>query len=269
MSEGKARYRAVFVSDIHLGSVSCKSEAIQKFMQQCDCEYLYLVGDIIDMWVSRRKGKWQQSHSNVVRSILGKAKYGTKVYLTPGNHDAEFRRMNGLDFGNIFIDHQFTHTTLQDKKLLVIHGDYLDRSVTTLKPLAVMGAWLHEGMSNVNIVTNKIRTKLGKKPSDFSSNAKKRVKSFIRYFTNFEDRICVDAKNGGFDGVVCGHIHRPAFEINDEAGIMYINTGDWMDHCTAMVEHQDGRLEMLKWCPASESLQRASTSLTSAGRELL
>ncbi len=268
MATPRTRYRAVFISDLHLGSVSCNARAIQAFLYQLDCQYLYLVGDIMDMWVSRKKGKWQQEHTNVVRTILGKAKYGTQVYLTPGNHDSEFRRMNGVDFGNIYIDHEFSHETLKGLKLWVIHGDYLDRSVTTLKWLAYLGAWLHEGMSGFNVFWNRIREKVGLKPSDFSSNAKKRVKSFIQYFTNFDDRIAVDAKNGGYDGVVCGHIHKPAFEVHEETGALYINTGDWMTHCTALVEHMDGTLELIKWTELGAAVQPQATSEVEAGSPL-
>lgn len=247
MAQPPLQYRAVFISDLHLGSVGCKAEAVQLFLYNLTCEHLYLVGDIMDMWVSRRKGKWRQTHTNVIRTVLGKAKYGTRVYLTPGNHDSEFRRMCGVDFGNIFIDHQFEHVTLDGTKLKVVHGDYLDRSVTTLRPLAYVGAWIHEGMTGVNLFTNRIRERFGLKPSDFSSKAKKRVKSFVQYFTNFEDRIVGDAKHQGFDGVVCGHIHKPAFETHEETGCLYINTGDWIEHCTALVEHLDGHLELIRW----------------------
>lgn len=252
-------FRAVFISDLHLGSVGCKVDAVQSFLKELQCEELYLVGDIIDMWVSRRKGKWRQAHTNVIRTILGKAKYGTRVFLTPGNHDSEFRRMNGIDLGNLFIDHQFVFETRDGQRFLVVHGDYLDRSVTTLKWLAFVGAWIHEGMTGINLMTNRLRAKVGMKPSDFSSKAKKRVKSVVRYFTNFEDRITTDAKNGGFAGVICGHIHRPAFEVHEETGALYINLGDWIEHCTALVEHWDGRLEMIRWSDWANRAQSAAS----------
>jgi UDP-2,3-diacylglucosamine pyrophosphatase LpxH len=255
MSKPSPSYRAVFISDVHLGSAACKAEAVQAFLLWVDCEQLYLVGDIVDIWVSRKKGKWRQAHTNILRTILDLSENGCRVYVTPGNHDSELRRMNGIDYGNIFIDHQFVHETLDGKRLLVVHGDFFDRSVTTFKGLAILGSWMHEGMTQINHVTNGIRAKLGKKPSDFSSKAKARVKSFIKYFTNFEDRITVDAKNQGYDGVVCGHIHKPAFELHEESGAYYVNSGDWMQNCSAFVEHHDGRLELIYWADIAEQMQ--------------
>ncbi len=238
------KFRAVFVSDIHLGSTKCQAEKARAFLHAVQCEKLYLVGDIIDLWVSKRQGKWTQDHTNVIRTILGKSKRGCQVYLTPGNHDSDLRRLNGLEFGNILIEHEFTHETAEGKKYLVVHGDFFDKSVTTLKPLAVVASWAYEGLSNVNKIANKARNASGKDSTDFSGNAKKNMKRAISYFTQFPDRITVDAKNRGFDGVICGHIHRPSFEYHD-CDAWYINIGDWMENCTALVEHFDGRMELI------------------------
>ncbi len=242
----RLRYRAIFISDLHLGSASCSVELVKEFLREVECQQLYLVGDIVDLWVSRRRGKWKQSHTNIIRTLLGKTKHGTHVFFTPGNHDAEFRKMNGAELGNLIVQHQFEHTTLQGLRLLVVHGDLFDRSVSQLKPIAVLGAFAHEFLTTINNLTNAIGQKMGKEPSDFSQRAKKRVKDFVSYFTSFPDRITLDAQRQGFDGVVCGHVHRPAFEQH-EAGAFYINTGDWMGHCTALVEHLDGRLELIYW----------------------
>lgn len=246
MVSDRLRFRAVFISDLHLGSAACDVAMVKEFLREIECEQLYLVGDIVDLWVARRRGKWRQDHTNVIRTLLGKTKHGTQVLFTPGNHDAEFRKLNGSELGNLTIEHQFSHTTLQGLKLLVVHGDFFDRSVSQLRPIAVLGAWAHEILTNINRVTNTVAIKLGKEPSDFSHTAKKRVKDFVSYFTSFPDRVTLDAMRQGFDGVVCGHVHRPAFERH-EAGGLYINAGDWMGHCTALVEHLDGRLELIHW----------------------
>lgn len=246
MTSPPLRYRAVFISDLHLGSASCDAEAVRAFLRIVQCDKLYLVGDIVDLWVARPKKKWKQEHTNVVRTILGIAKHGTAVFFCPGNHDSEFRRMNGSEFGNIFIEDKFIHTTLEGKRYLVIHGDYFDKSVNQFKIIAVLGAWVHELLTSLNNANNKLREKRGLPLRDFSGGLKKRVKNFISYFTNFDDRIATDAKNQGFDGVICGHIHKPAFTLH-ECGVWYINTGDWMSHCTALVEHLDGRLELIHW----------------------
>jgi len=238
------KFRAVFVSDIHLGSTKCQAEKARAFLRAIECEQLYLVGDIIDLWVSKRQGKWTQDHTNVIRTILGISKRGCQVYLTPGNHDSDLRRLNGLNFGNILIEHEFTHITAEGKRYLVVHGDFFDKSVTTLKPLAVVASWCYEGLSNVNKVVNKTRGASGKETTDFSGNAIKNFKKAISYFTQFPDRITTDAKNRGYEGVICGHIHRPSFEYYD-CEAWYINIGDWMENCTALVEHFDGRLELI------------------------
>ena len=207
----------------------------------------------MDMWVSRKKGKWRQEHTDIVSSILSKARQGTDVFLTPGNHDSEFRRLNGIGFGNIHVDHEFCHTTLEGKRLWVIHGDYLDRSVTTLKWLAYLGAWVHEGLGGFNVFWNRWAKRLGRPPSDFSGLAKKRVKDFVQYFTNFDDRITVDAKNAGYDGVVCGHIHHA--EIREFDGVTYYNDGDWVESCTALVEDRHGSISIVDW--ADQNRQRS------------
>ena len=257
------KFRAVFVSDIHLGSSKCQAEKARAFLSAIQCEKLYLVGDIIDLWVSKRQGKWTQDHTNVIRTILGKSKFGCQVYLTPGNHDSDLRRLNGLEFGNILIEHEFVHKTLDGKNYLVVHGDFFDKSVTTLKPLAIIGSWAYEGLSNVNKVANKAKLASGKETTDFSGNAKKNLKKAISYFTQFPDRITTDAKNRGFEGVICGHIHRPAFEYYD-CEAWYINIGDWMENCTALVEHLDGRLELIYFSDIPEHLLTKAPVLTSS-----
>jgi UDP-2,3-diacylglucosamine pyrophosphatase LpxH len=246
MPHNRLVYRSVFVSDLHLGSAGCKAEQVQEFLQRVECDYLYLVGDIIDMWVSVKRGKWRQKHTNIVRTILGKSKYGCQVRFTPGNHDALFRRLNGAELGNIAVDHAFTHFTADGKKLLVVHGDLFDKSVTSLRPIAWVATWLYECVTVLTAWFNQYREKRGKAPSDFSSRIKKKFKHAVQYVTSFEERIVVDAWNQGYDGVLCGHIHRPRIESHEYGGL-YLNTGDWVENCTAIVEHPDGRLELVRW----------------------
>jgi UDP-2,3-diacylglucosamine pyrophosphatase LpxH len=260
MQQTRLVYRSVFISDLHLGSAGCKTEKIQEFLRNIECEHLYLVGDIIDMWVSIKAGKWRQKHTNIVRTILGKSKYGCMVRYTPGNHDALFRRMNGAEMGNIAVDHSFTHFTADGKKLLVVHGDLFDRSVTSLRPIAWIGTWLYECVTVLTALVNQVREKRGLGASDFSSRIKKRFKQAVQYVTSFEERIVVDAWNQGYDGVVCGHIHRPRIESHEYGGI-YLNTGDWVENCTALVEHTDGRLELVRWDELRETIDENDLSL--------
>lgn len=254
------RYRAVFVSDLHLGAAGCKADAIQHFLESLDCEYLYLVGDIIDLWVSVKASKWRQKHTNVVRTVLGKSEYGCKVYYTPGNHDALFRKMNGATLGNIAFEHSITHITADGKKLLVVHGDLFDRSVTSLKPLAWGATWAYEFLTVFMDWRSSLRPSASEHSRGGAGRIKARFKRFIQYFTSFEEHIVLDAQSKGFDGVVCGHIHKPKIETH-ESGTLYINAGDWVEHCTAVVEHFDGRLELIRWEQLQKEIETHDLSL--------
>lgn len=206
-----------------------------------ECERLYLVGDIIDAWVSARKGKWNQDHTNVIRTLLGKSKRGTQVFYTPGNHDAFLRKVIRSELGNIVIDHEFIHETADGRRFLVVHGDFYDKSVTACKPLAWLGTWIYEGMAGMSQNREKTHG-----PPKKPFGLKRKFKGFIEYFTNFEEKITVDAANAHYAGVICGHIHKPKM-VEHDSGAMYINTGDWMENRTAVVEHFDGTLELIYW----------------------
>ncbi|MCS6775645.1 MAG: UDP-2,3-diacylglucosamine diphosphatase [Chloroherpetonaceae bacterium] len=264
MNHGKRIYRSVFISDLHLGSAGCKTEQLQAFLHSVECEYLYLVGDVIDMWVAIKRGKWRQKHTNVVRTILGKSKYGCQVRYTPGNHDALVRRLNGSELGNIAIDHSFSHFTADGKKLLIVHGDLFDRSVTSLRPIAWVATWLYECLTVLTEWITQYRAQRGLGPSDFSARVKKKFKHAIQYVTSYEERIVVDAWNQGYDGVVCGHIHRPRIERHEYGGL-YLNTGDWVENCTAIVEHIDGKLELIRWTELQQQLREEALSLSGLG----
>lgn len=237
------RYRSVFVSDFHLGSAGCRVDDIYNFLRSFEAEYLYLVGDIIDGWVGSRDSKWTQGCTNVVRTVLGKSKYDGTVLYTPGNHDSFLRRMNGTEFGNICIDHSFVHRTLDGRRLLVVHGDLFDRSCTRFRHAAYAGAWMYEYLTMFNVHVNKRRTRRERRPIDFSAGLKLQCKRYIKRSGTFEGKLLADAAEQGCSGVICGHIHRP--QILQAAGGLYINTGDWVEHRTAVVEHLDGRIELL------------------------
>lgn len=257
------RFRSVFISDFHLGSVASKVDQLQSFLNLVDAEHLYLVGDVIDLWVSMRKGKWNQSHTNIIRTLLGKSKRGTMIRYTPGNHDAFLRKIQRSEMGNIVIDHEFVHVCADGRRFLVVHGDLFDKSVTAYKPLAWIGTWLYEGMASLDKFRERVTGK-PKKAGGFS--IKKRFKGFIEYFTNFEEKIVVDAANQKYDGVICGHIHKPKM-VEHESGALYINTGDWVENMTALVEHQDGRLELIYWDVYRKQITRREPTAqpTSAG----
>ncbi|MBL8065159.1 MAG: UDP-2,3-diacylglucosamine diphosphatase [Chthonomonadaceae bacterium] len=247
------RFRSIFVSDVHLGSAGCMVEEFTQFLAAVECGHLYLVGDIIDFWVSMKGGKWQQSHTDVLQAILTKTRQGTKVFFTPGNHDAVLRRLNNSQFGNLSIGHSFEHTTADGRKLQVVHGDLFDNSVRFV-PIAWMAAWGYEFLTVFNNRFNERRLVKGKKEVEFSSVFKKRLKRFIGRRTDFVEILTDQAVSAGFSGVVCGHIHKPQI-LDQGADGLYVNTGDWVEHGTAVVEYMDGKLELLTWRQIQGSVQ--------------
>lgn len=245
MPQPEFDFRTVFLSDVHLGAAGCKTDFVQHFLHSVRCENLYLVGDIVDGWVGTREGKWQQEHTNVVRTLLGMSKRGTKVFYTPGNHDAFMRRLNGSEFGNIEVDASFVHTTADGCELLVVHGDAFDSTCTKHPRMAWAGAWLYEWVVMLNISVNRRRTARSRRPIDFCTILKTTVKKLVRRVSSYETVVLEHAVELGYDGVVVGHIHRPTIERHGDW--LYVNCGDWVENCTAVVEHFDGRLELIRW----------------------
>lgn len=243
MLESRTHYRAVFISDLHLGAVGSKPVQVRRFLKSISCDYLYLVGDIIEGWVGHEK-KWSQGHTDALRAILSLAAEGSQVFYTPGNHDDLVRKINGSELGNIRIDHSFTHTTLDGRDFLVVHGDLFDKSVSRYRPLAKLGAYLSEWFAVMDRNVSKIRAKKGKSQLDNAAKLKTAFKKYLAKTIAYENEVIEYARENGFDGVVCGHVHRPLLE-SFEDGFLYVNTGDWVDHCTAFVEHVDGTVELL------------------------
>ena len=243
-------YRAVFLSDLHLGSAGCQVDAIQQFLRSFECDHLYLVGDIIDGWVGRPNGRWGHRTTDLVRLLTDKSnREGCRVYYTPGNHDAFMRRLNGTEIGNMVIDHSFVHTTVEGRPLLVVHGDLFDRSCTRFLPLAWTGAWLHEFATILNARVNRSRARHERRPVHFASSLKLAIKQISKPVSAFEDDLVAHAVEKGCDGVVCGHIHRPMVRERED-GRVYVNTGDWVEHCTAVAEDLEGKLRLIEWEPA-------------------
>lgn len=244
--------RTVFVSDFHLGSAGSQVDRLLDFFACLRCDTLYLVGDIIDGYVANRKGKWDQGDTNILRAILTQTRHETRVRYVPGNHDAFMRKAAGLELGNIVIEDQFTHETLDGKRFLVTHGDLFDGSVNKSELWPWVGTMLHEGMTVMSQKQKEKQREKGTTPKenkDLANAAKHLVKKVVQRLTSFEENITEHAKAEGYDGVICGHIHQPAFRESN--GILYLNCGDWIVHCTALVEHLDGRFELLTW-PARE-----------------
>ncbi len=238
-------YRTVWLSDIHLGFRGCSATSLLAFLRSVECEFLYLVGDIIDIWSVRERPFWPQEHNNILRTILGKAKYGTKVIYVPGNHDEMLRDYNGMAFGNIRIADRIVHRKADGKRFLVIHGDQFDSVVRSSRAIALLGSHAYDLLLGINTRLNLVRRKLGLPYWSLAGAIKHKVKNAMRYISNFEAAVSFEAARLGVDGVICGHIHRPQIiQLND---ITYCNCGDWVESNSALVEHDDGSLELLHW----------------------
>jgi UDP-2,3-diacylglucosamine pyrophosphatase LpxH len=238
-----AAYRSIFISDLHLGSAQCRVDELKEFLETLDARYLYLVGDVVDAWVGGSTMRWKSGQEQALIRLLEKASPHCTVRYTPGNHDAVMRRFIGIRIFSTEIAHSFVHETNDGRKFLVVHGDLHDKFVTTYKPIAWFLAWMHEFTLRLNGLYNNCVQRFGGKPSDFARNLKRRVKSMTERATGFVDLLSEDARSQKLDGVICGHIHKPKISISDD-NVMYVNTGDWVEHCTYVVEHWDGSLEL-------------------------
>lgn len=242
-------FRTLFLSDVHLGTTGCQAAMLVDFLREHDAEKIYLVGDIVDGWRLKRGWYWPQSHNDVVQKLLRKARKGTEVIYIPGNHDEFLRDFTGTHFGGVEVRDRDIHETAAGKRLLVIHGDQFDVVVRHAKWLAHLGDWAYMTALRVNIIVNAVRRRLGFPYWSLSNWAKLRVKEAVNFIGEFEQALAGEANRVGADGVVCGHIHHAVIGVRQ--GIEYINTGDWVESCTAVVEHHDGTLELIDWAEVS------------------
>jgi UDP-2,3-diacylglucosamine pyrophosphatase LpxH len=245
------RVRTVWISDVHLGFRGCSADLLLDFLHSVECETLYLVGDIVDVWNMRRGIYWPQAHNNVIRTILGKAKHGTRVVFVPGNHDELFRDHVGLKFGNVEISEHAIHETRDGRRMLIVHGDEFDGVVTCHPWLARLGNHAYEWLLTGNRWVNLVRRRLGMRYWSLAGFLKRKVKNAVNYISGFEEAVARDARRRGVDGVVCGHIHHA--EIREIDGIVYHNCGDWVESNSALVERFDGAIELLHWSGASSN----------------
>ena len=237
------RFRTVWISDIHLGTPGCQAAALLDFLRRIECDTLFLVGDIVDGWQLRRSWYWPQSHNDVVQKLLRKARKGTRVVFVPGNHDEFARRYLGHEFGGIEVVEEWMHVTADGKRLWVTHGDLFDGVIQCAKWLAYVGDWFYKLTLRLNRHFNSMRARMGLPYWSLSKYLKRKVKRAVSYVGDFEAALAKEAKKRGADGVVCGHIHHA--ELREIDGIVYANDGDWVESLTALVEHADGRLEIV------------------------
>lgn len=239
------KYRTIFISDIHLGIKYSRVEELLKFLKENECETLYLVGDVIDGWALKRKWYWDNNANLLVQKILRKSRHGTKVVYLSGNHD-EFLRFidRPFSFGNIEVQEEVIHTTATGAKYLVIHGDKFDGMLNKIKWISHLGSFFYDVILWLNVVVNKWRRKMGMQYWSLSHVIKQKVKEAVKFINHFETLLSAEAKRKNVDGVVCGHIHNACFKNID--GIEYYNCGSWLEQCNAVVEHMDGKMQIIK-----------------------
>ncbi len=238
-------FRAIFISDLHLGTRGCQAQLVLDFLEHNDSDQLYLVGDILDGWQLKRSWYWPQSHNDVVQKILSKGRNGTKIIYLPGNHDEFLRDYAGVQFGGVEVVDQTIHHLADGRRLLILHGDQFDIVVRYAPWLAMLGSTAYLAAMSINAVVNRIRRRLGWDYWSLSAWAKAKVKNAVRHIGHFEEALASEARRRDADGVVCGHIHHA--KIGEKEGFVYVNSGDWVESCTAVAEHHDGRLELIRW----------------------
>ena len=238
-------YRAIWISDVHLGTPGCQAKFLLDFLKHNESDTLYLVGDIIDGWRLKKSIYWPQSHNDVVQKILRKARKGTEVVYVPGNHDESIRQFLGLSFGEIKVVPEAIHTTADGRKLWITHGDLFDGVMQYAKWLAYVGDNLYSLILYFNRYLNLLRVRMGMQYWSLSQYLKHQVKNAVSYIADFEMIMAREARLRGCQGVVCGHIHKAEIRMIDN--LLYCNDGDWVESLTALVETHEGELKIVHW----------------------
>lgn len=239
------RNRAIFISDVHLGTKDCQANQLNEFLKLYHCEALYIVGDFIDGWRMAKKVHWRKSYTRIIRRILKLSKRGVKIYYITGNHDEFLRKFANNRFDNIHLINKMVHTTADNKRLVVIHGDQFDGVTRAHKILKWVGDWGYDVLMFLNRQFNRMRAKYGYGYWSFAGYLKSHIKRAQQYIVDYEDAASHYAEKQGYDGIVCGHIHHPAMkQLNN---VTYYNTGDWVESCTALIEDFDGQFTLMDW----------------------
>ncbi|AWM86617.1 UDP-2,3-diacylglucosamine diphosphatase [Microvirga sp. 17 mud 1-3] len=262
---GLIRVRTLFLSDLHLGTKGCQADQLLGFLKAYDADTIYLVGDIVDGWRLRSGWYWPQAHNDVIQKLLRKVRKGTRLVYIPGNHDEFLRDYLGVHLGGIELADSALHEAADGRRYLVIHGDQFDMVVRHARWLALLGDGAYTVALAVNTYLNVARRRLGLTYWSLSSWAKLKVKNAVNYIGRFEELLAAEARRHEADGIICGHIHHAA--MHDLGGVRYVNTGDWVESCTAIVEHYDGRLEMIRWAEATQRQKPLPAGAGSLGVE--
>ena len=238
--------RTIFLSDIHLGTRACQAERLLSFLRTYQSARIFLVGDIIDFWAMQRSIHWTPAQNTVVQKILKRARHEVTVIFVPGNHDEALREHVGTSFGNIHVVRDHVHVAADGRRYLLIHGDEFDQVTKYHRWLAVLGDHAYAGVVRLNMWLSRVRCRFGIPGYwSLSGYAKFKVKSAVSFIFDFEESVLRHAKERGVDGVICGHIHSAV--IREHGDIAYLNCGDWVDSCTAIVEHGNGTMELVRW----------------------
>ena len=257
------RYRTLFISDVHLGSPDSQSELLKEFLEQVECETLYLVGDIFDLWKMKYRLHWSPATNDVLQVIFQMAQRGIRVVYIPGNHDEMARAYCGLSISGIEILEQDVHTTLEGNRLLILHGDCFDEFVREVSKLHLIGSALYEVIMIISRYHNRLRRSMRYSYWSFAAFIKYRFKEAVRYIQSYETAALDHADAQGYDGIVCGHIHHP--NRIDRNGTLYLNTGDWVEHCSAVGETADGHLTEIDWLKERQQDPRLHVVPVSSG----
>ncbi|WP_332673343.1 UDP-2,3-diacylglucosamine diphosphatase [Aromatoleum sp.] len=234
--------RSVFISDVHLGTRACQAGRLLEFLREYPSDHLYLIGDIIDFWAMNRSIQWSGTQNTVVQKVLRRARHGCKVFFIPGNHDEALRQYVGIAFGEIRVESEWVHEAADGRRYWLVHGDEYDQVTRHHRWVAVLGDVGYTALVRINHWLSWLR-----RPGYWSlaGYAKQKVKRAVGFIFDFESSIAHAARKKAFDGVICGHIHWAA--DHEIEGLRYLNCGDWVDSCSAIVEHADGRMEIARW----------------------
>ena len=242
---GRTRARTLFLSDIHLGYRYARARELNEFLQDVEAERIVLVGDIVDALSLAQRAYWTAEHTQVVRALLARQRAGTRLIYIPGNHDASLAMLAQMLQGQFEVHREWVHRTARGERLLVLHGDQFDGVVPCARWLARIGDVLHGTMVSLNHGVNSLRRALRKPYWPLAERVKLSIGASARYIEQFENISAEHARAHGYDGVICGHIHRA--NLRRIAGTLYANSGDWVESCTALIETEQGELELLRY----------------------
>ena len=249
------QYRSIFISDVHLGTPDCRSDYLLDFLRSIDSEQLYLVGDIVDLEALSSRAWWHPTHTAILAELLRKAASGTRVTYIPGNHDAPLRGLAGQRIGPIEVKMDAIHVTADGRRFRVSHGDEYDPHAVGKRWLLQFGLHAHRWICRASRGVNAVRRRLRKPYLPLTILIKSRIGRALRYILDYERTVAADARERRLDGHICGHIHYGS--VREIDGVLYCNDGDWVEHCTALVERHDGTLELLHWSERSTTLAEA------------